>query len=129
MWNTYMSSLIAYPAHIAPPAKAHQDMMVAAYRTALRHDNATWCPLHMLSALGAAIAEPGALTALALEGCGLTSALLACLCSGFGTSPLRLSELSLRDNTIECMDGLASLLRTPGCALESLDVRGNKLQV
>ena len=52
MWNTYIASLIPYPAHIAPPTKEHREMILTSYRLALRHENAKWCPVALLSGLG-----------------------------------------------------------------------------
>ena len=55
-----MASLVPYPAHVAPPDEVQQELLVAAYRTALRHDHATWCPVYMLSGLGVLFGVPGA---------------------------------------------------------------------
>ena len=52
MWNTYLVSLVPYPAHVALPTPALRRTMLDCLSSAVRHNRTNWCPLYVLSGLG-----------------------------------------------------------------------------
>ena len=50
-WNTYIASLVSYPAHVALPTPVQARDMRRDLSVALRHDHSRWCPLYILPGL------------------------------------------------------------------------------
>ena len=59
-WNTYIVTLVPYPAHVALPDAGTVRALWTCYRAALRMNGAAWCPAWALTGIGIALGVRGA---------------------------------------------------------------------